>query len=48
MKKYVNGICCALILLLMAAVVEITPGAYELLNSFSKTGEAWISDVLYT
>ena len=48
MKKYMNCACCALIALLLTAALEITPQAYELLSKSNKTGEAWISDVLYT
>ena len=48
MKKYMNSICCMLILLLMAPVVDITPKAYyELLGLAGKTHEAWITDEIY-
>ena len=44
--KYLNSILCVWILL-VSVIVNITPKAYELLSTGNKTGEIWISRVVY-
>ena len=53
--KYTNGILCAALILIMWATavhavvsVDIAPEAYDLLLASSPSGEAWISEVIYT
>ena len=44
--KYLNSILCVWVLL-FSVVVNFTPKAYELLSVGNKTGEIWISRVVY-